>query len=258
MSSDTRPHILLSNDDGFRAPGIQELAHRLRGIGRVTIVAPDGPRSGYSSSISLTLPLRPKLRHSEEGLNIYSVEATPADCVKLALGVMLSDDPPTIVVSGINHGSNDGISVHYSGTIGAAREAAIVGIPTLATSLDDTAERPNFSDALAYTERVVRMMLKASHRMPSFLSLNVPKTSPLGLKVCPQAVSRFVDEWLPATNARGQAIYWMTGKQATPETSLFATDVEYLREGWATLTPLSLDLTEHAALGVLSDIFAGI
>ena len=116
-------HFLLSNDDGFRAPGIQELARRLMPLGQVTIVAPDGPRSGFSSAISTTLPLRLKKRHEETGLTIYSVEGTPVDCVKLALGTLFQEQAPSLVISGINHGSNEGICVHYSGTVGAAREA---------------------------------------------------------------------------------------------------------------------------------------
>lgn len=250
-----KPHVLLCNDDGFRAPGIQQLARRLMSIARVTMVAPDGPRSGFSSAITPTLPLRLKHRHSETDLTIYSVEGTPADCVKLALGTLfLEDDRPDLVVSGINHGSNDGISVHYSGTVGAAREAAIVGIPGLATSLDDTAENPDFSDVLDYTERVVRWMLAAPQPKHTLLSLNVPKRVPLGLKVCPQAVSRFVNEWMPSTNGRGHQVYWLQGEQLTPPEQTGQTDVELLRAGYATITPLALDTTDYGRLEALGEL----
>lgn len=241
------PYFLLCNDDGFRAPGIQQLARRLMSLGEVIIIAPDGPRSGFSSAISTSAPLRPKHRHSEEGLTIYSIEGTPADCVKLALGAMLEDRLPSLVISGINHGSNEGVCVHYSGTIGAAREATIAGLPALAISLDDTAESPDFSDALDYSERVVKWMLQNPVRRGTLLSLNVPKSKPLGLQVCPQGVSRFVDEWMPSTNARGQRVYWMQGQQALPqgdETS----DIFWLHKGYATLTPLMLDQTDYVAL----------
>lgn len=256
MSS--RPRFLLSNDDGFRAPGIQELARRLMSIGEVVVVAPDGPRSGFSSAISTTLPLRPKLRHQEEGLTIYSIEGTPADCVKLALGAMLVDAMPDLVVSGINHGSNDGVCVHYSGTIGAAREACIASVPALAVSLDDVAECPDFDDALDYTERVVKFMLGNLPHRGTLYSLNIPKEKPLGLKVCPQAVSRFVNEWMPSRNARGQQIYWMTGSQRLPEGGVGDTDVELLRAGYATLTPLMLDQTDYKALETLAGLSRGI
>lgn len=246
------PHLLLCNDDGFRAPGIQQLARRLMGLGRVTIIAPDGPRSGYSSAISTTEPLRFKPRHHEEDLDIYSVVGTPADCVKLALGTMFKDEPPTLVVSGVNHGSNEGICVHYSGTLGAAREAVICGVPALATSLDDTAELPDFADALDYTERIVRWMLE--HPLPKgqVLSLNIPKRKPLGLKVCRQGVSRFTDEWMESSNARKQTIYWMQGRQALPTEGLGDTDIELLQAGYVTLTPLTLDQTDYQALSGMS------
>lgn len=240
-------HFLLSNDDGFRAPGIQELARKLMPLGQVTIVAPDGPRSGFSSAISTTLPLRLKKRHEEDGLTIYSVEGTPVDCVKLALGTLFRDNPPTLVVSGINHGSNEGICVHYSGTVGAAREACIASVPALAISLDDVAERPDFTDALELSQQVVRYVLEHGIPQGTLYSLNVPKTKPLGLKVCPQAVSRFVDEWMPSYNARGHEIYWMQGYQANPQGQA-GTDIEYLRAGYATLTPLMLDQTDYQVL----------
>lgn len=248
-----RYHFLLCNDDGFRAPGIQELAEALRALGDVTIVAPDGPRSGYSSAISTTLPLRLKPRVSQEGFIVYSVEGTPVDCAKLALHVLFADAPPTLVISGINHGSNDGVCVHYSGTIGAAREACIQGVPALAVSLDDTAERPDFSHAIAYTLSVVRYIIERGLPKGQLLSLNVPKPSPLGLKVCPQAVSRFVDEFMPSKNARGHNVYWMQGYQRQPEPQSTPTDVELLRQGYATLTPLMLDQTDYDGLRTLAD-----
>ena len=241
-------HFLLSNDDGFRAPGIQELARKLMPLGQVTIVAPDGPRSGFSSAISTTLPLRLKKRHEETGLTIYSVDGTPVDCVKLALGTLFREQAPSLVVSGINHGSNEGICVHYSGTIGAAREACIADVPALAISLDDVAERPDFTDALELSLQVVRYVLENGIPTGTLYSLNVPKTKPLGLKVCPQAVSRFVDEWMPSRNARGHEVYWMQGYQANPKTCTGSTDIEYLRAGYATLTSLMLDQTDYKAL----------
>ena len=153
-------HILLSNDDGFRAAGIQELAQAMLAFGQVTIVAPDGPRSGFSGAITTTQPLRLKHRTTEGNLAVYSCEGTPVDCVKLALNTLFGDQRPDLIISGINHGSNEGICVSYSGTLGAAREGCIYGIPSLAVSLDDTAWHPDFSDSIDYTVRVVKMMLE--------------------------------------------------------------------------------------------------
>ena len=153
-------HILLSNDDGFRAAGIQELAQAMLAFGQVTIVAPDGPRSGFSGAITTTQPLRLKHRTTEGNLAVYSCEGTPVDCVQLALNTLFADQRPDLIISGINHGSNEGICVSYSGTRGAAREGCIYGIPSLAVSLDDTAWHPDFSDSIDYTIRVVKMMLE--------------------------------------------------------------------------------------------------
>lgn len=240
--------FLLSNDDGFRAPGLQELARALTSLGEVVIVGPDGPRSGFSSAITTTIPLRLKPRHSEERLTIYSVDGTPVDCVKLALNTLFADSRPSMVISGINHGSNDGVCVHYSGTIGAAREACIQGVPALAISLDDTAERPDFADAISYSISVVKHVLNHGLAPNRLLSLNVPKSKPRGLKVCRQAISRFVDEYMPSSNARGHQVYWLQGYQEQPQAGHTPTDVELLREGYATLTPLMLDQTDHHGL----------
>lgn len=252
----TKPlHFLLCNDDGFRAPGIQELARRMMSLGEVTIVAPEGPRSGFSGAITTTLPLRLKPRHEEEGLRVFSVDGTPSDCVKLALEVLYPEQKPDLVLSGINHGSNDGICVHYSGTLGAAREACINGVAAIALSLDDTAERPDFGDALELSEQVVRHCLSQGIPQGVLYSVNIPKTKPLGLKVCRQAVSRFVGEWCPSHNAKGQDVYWLTGRQALPREGKGDSDIELLRAGYATISPLMLDQTDYSRLESLAQEF---
>lgn len=246
-----RPHILLSNDDGFRAPGLQQLSTALCAFADVTVVAPDGPRSGFSSAITSTVPLKLKPRYESEGFRVYSCEGTPVDCVKLGLHALFADNTPDLVISGINHGSNEGICVHYSGTVGAAREACIQGIKALASSIDDTALRPNFSEAIDYTVRVVKQMLDMELPRGTFLSLNVPKGEVKGLKVCPQSLGRFVDEYMPSENARGSRVYWLQGYQV-PHTAGLSDDLHLMRSGYATLTPLLLDQTDHSFLEALS------
>ena len=138
-------HILLCNDDGFRAAGIQELAQAMLAFGQVTILAPDGPRSGFSGAITTTQPLHLKHRSTDGDLSVYSCDGTPVDCIKLAMNTLFAEERPDLIISGINHGSNEGICVSYSGTLGAAREGCIYGIPSLAVSLDDTAWHPDFT-----------------------------------------------------------------------------------------------------------------
>ena len=246
-------HILISNDDGFRAAGIQELAEAMLPYGDVTIVAPDGPRSGFSGAITTTQPLRLKHRHTTGSLEVYSCEGTPVDCVKLALNTIFADTRPDLVLSGINHGSNEGICVSYSGTLGAAREGCIYGIPSLAVSLDDTAWHPDFTDSIDYTKKVVELMQQTKLPHQTMLSLNVPKTKPKGLKICPMTVGRFVEEFVNSQDGRGKEIHWMTGYQI-PTDEADRGDWHYLREGWATLTPLQLDTTNHSYISELRSL----
>ena len=246
-------HILISNDDGFRAAGIQELAEAMLPYGDVTIVAPDGPRSGFSGAITTTQPLRLKHRHTTGSLEVYSCEGTPVDCVKLALNTIFADTRPDLVLSGINHGSNEGICVSYSGTLGAAREGCIYGIPSLAVSLDDTAWYPDFTDSIDYTKKVVELMQQTKLPHQTMLSLNVPKDKPKGLKICPMTVGRFVEEFVNSQDGRGKEIHWMTGYQI-PTDEADRGDWHYLREGWATLTPLQLDTTNHSYISELRSL----
>ena len=246
-------HILISNDDGFRAAGIQELAEAMLPYGDVTIVAPDGPRSGFSGAITTTQPLRLKHRHTTGSLEVYSCEGTPVDCVKLALNTIFADTRPDLVLSGINHGSNEGICVSYSGTLGAAREGCIYGIPSLAVSLDDTAWHPDFTDSIDYTKKVVELMQQTKLPHQTMLSLNVPKDKPKGLKICPMTVGRFVEEFVNSQDGRGKEIHWMTGYQI-PTDEADRGDWHYLREGWATLTPLQLDTTNHSYISELHSL----
>ena len=246
-------HILISNDDGFRAAGIQELAEAMLPYGNVTIVAPDGPRSGFSGAITTTQPLRLKHRHTTGSLEVYSCEGTPVDCVKLALNTIFADTRPDLVLSGINHGSNEGICVSYSGTLGAAREGCIYGIPSLAVSLDDTAWHPDFTDSIDYTKKVVELMQQTKLPHQTMLSLNVPKDKPKGLKICPMTVGRFVEEFVNSQDGRGKEIHWMTGYQI-PTDEADRGDWHYLREGWATLTPLQLDTTNHSYISELRSL----
>lgn len=243
-------HILLCNDDGFRAAGIQELAQAMLAFGQVTILAPDEPRSGFSGAITTTQPLRLKHRSTDGDLSIYSCDGTPVDCIKLAMNTLFAEERPDLIISGINHGSNEGICVSYSGTLGAAREGCIYGIPSLGVSLDDTAWHPDFTDSIAYTVRIVQLMQQLTLPRQTYLSLNVPKTSPKGLKVCPMSVGRFVEELVPSSDGRGKPIYWLTGHQEPMEEGRKA-DWHYLQEGWATLTPLQLDSTDYQWLETL-------
>lgn len=255
MSNRNKFRVLLGNDDGFRAPGIRALAKAMSEIADVTIVAPSGPRSGFSSAITTTQALKLKSRVSDiDGVKIYSIDGTPVDCIKLALHTIFKDDKPDIIVSGCNHGSNEGICVLYSGTIGAAIEGAIVGIPSLAVSIDDVAENPDFTNAVKYALIVINKMLKEEVLPFTVLSLNVPKGEVKGLKVCRQSIGRFVDEYIISKDGRNKDVYWCTGKQINQQSQILG-DYQLLRDGYATITPLKIDLTNDDFIEPLKSWF---
>ncbi len=245
-----KPKILISNDDGMHAKGIEALIKVLRPLGDVTVAVPDGPRSGASASITSAQPIFPTKMIQEEGYAYYRIPGTPADCVKLALNLFYKEHKPDLVVTGINHGRNDAICVVYSGTIGAAMEACIAGVPALAVSLNDHDEFADMQYAEKLAFDIARHMLQTPPPPYTMLSLNVPKGAPKGLKVCPQAITHFVEEYTATSNGRGKTVYWMTGYM---EKSVSATDTDFdfLNDGFATLTPLMLDLTNYQYLDTL-------
>lgn len=244
---DKRIKILVSNDDGVHAPGITALTNALKPLGEIVVVAPDGPRSGASAQITSQIPLRITKMREEEGCTWYRSTGTPADCVKLALNILYTDQKPDLIVSGINHGRNDGICVIYSGTIGAAMEGCIAGIPALAVSVNDHGENAEMSYAAEYTPKVARWMLKNPIPQHTLLSLNLPKSQPKRIEICPQAVGRFVNEFVESENAKGQKVYWLSGKQVKTNNEP-NTDWDLLEAGYATLTPIRIDMTDRSFL----------
>ncbi len=245
--------FLIANDDGYRSKGINFLAGLLQEFGEVVVVAPDGARSGFSNSITLTQPLRLKLRKQEGNLTIYSVVGTPADCVKLAIATLFKDEAPTLILSGINHGGNEGVSVHYSGTLGAAREGAFLGIPALGISILEEKD-PDFTKSKDIVLQVIRYML-ANLDKKLFLSLNIPKGEVKGLKLVPQAMGRFVKEFVEGKDGHDNTVYWMTGHQEVLPPKAGEHDVEVLSESYASLTPLTLDQTDYSSLEELNTSF---
>ncbi len=251
--------ILVSNDDGIHAQGMRELAQALSKIGHVTVVAPDVARSGASAAITSANPLRLKQHHSEGNISYYSCTGTPTDCVKLALNALFNERKPDILLAGINHGANEGISVIYSGTLGAAMEGAVADIPSIAVSLSDHNELCDFSYAIEYALRATDYVLK--NRLPynTLLSINVPKGKPLGMKICPVGNGKYTDEYMQSVDSRGNTVYWMGGSQinkdAHPEVT---SDIEYLRQGYATLSPVHLNMTDREFLPQLESDMDGI
>ena len=242
MSS--RPFILVTNDDGITAPGITTLISLMEEFGDVVVVAPDSPQSGKGHAITLDSTLH-VTKTSAEGLTPieYSCSGTPADCVKLAKNELL-ERKPDLCVSGINHGSNSSINVIYSGTMSAAIEAGIEGIPSIGFSLLDYSWNADFEPLKKYVRQITKNVLH--HGLPNgvILNVNFPQGNIKGLRVCRQAKANWVEEFDKRTNPQGKEYYWLTGKffnlDSGPDT-----DLEALDENFGSIVPVQFDLTAY-------------
>ncbi|HTN45016.1 MAG TPA: 5'/3'-nucleotidase SurE [Flavipsychrobacter sp.] len=241
-----QPLILVTNDDGITAPGIRNLVEVASEFGRVVVVAPDSPQSGMGHAITIGEPLRLHKVAVFEGIESWQTSGTPVDCVKLARDKVL-DHKPDICLSGINHGANHSINILYSGTMSAAMEAAIEGIPSAGFSLLDY----NFEADFTVSKHVVREMLIKMLEKPlpshTLFNVNIPKlTLPdfKGLKLCRQAYAKWEEEFDERIDPRGEKYYWMTGRFMNMDNEK-DTDVDALSQGYASVVPVKFDLTDH-------------
>lgn len=240
-------HILITNDDGIHARGIAELAEAVRPFAQVTIVAPSDPRSGASNQITSNLPIRLIEVEQQIGLARYKCSGTPTDCVKLALNTLFKEEKPDLILSGINLGRNDGVCVFYSGTIGAALEGAIAGIPSIALSRDRHDDLGSFEHCKGFVERTLHWLAQNPLPATTLLSINFPHDGSKGVKFVRHATGRFVDEYVQSADASGTPVYWMQGEQIDPNQRT-DTDLYWLEKGYTTITPLQLDLTDYQYL----------
>lgn len=246
-----KPLILLTNDDGITAPGLRALIGFMKEIGEIVVVAPERPQSGMGHAITLnnTLYSNKVIIDPEGGAEEYSCSGTPADCVKLALQEILGRRP-ALCVSGINHGTNSSINVLYSGTMSAAVEAGIEGIPAIGFSLCDFSWDADFEVAREYILNIVRETL--SHGMPEGVVFNVnipklPKKALKGIKVCRQARANWKEKFDKRTNPMGKDYYWLTGEFELLDKGE-DTDEWALANGYISLVPTQFDLTAHHSI----------
>ena len=192
-----KPLILITNDDGYKAPGIRHIAELAREFGDVILVAPIKGQSGMSHAVTLSEPIRFKLRSEEPGFSVYSCTGTPADCVKIALNQILNRRP-NLLISGINHGSNSSVSLFYSGTVAASIEGCMNGIPSIAFSVDDHSPDADFQLALQYARKIIPEALIKGLPDYTCLNINFPKIPPekcMGIKVCRQTMGVWKEEF---------------------------------------------------------------
>lgn len=247
-----KPLILVTNDDGITAPGLRALIRYMKELGDVVVVAPDSPQSGMGHAITLdsTLFSKKVTIDLENGAETeYSCSGTPADCVKLALRVILQRKPD-ICVSGINHGSNSSINVIYSGTMSAAIEAGIEGIPAIGFSLCDYAWEADFEPAGPFVKTIVREALQHGLTNGVVLNVNIPKPSGgkiEGIKVCRQAKANWKENFDKRINPMGKEYYWLTGEFELLDNG-DDTDEWALSNGFISVVPTQFDLTAHHAI----------
>ena len=190
-----RPLILISNDDGYMAKGIQSLIKYLRPIGEIVVMAPDSARSGSGCAITVTTPVHYQLVEKDVDLTIYKCSGTPTDCVKLALHTILADRKPDIIVSGINHGENMATNVHYSGTMGVAIEGCLCSIPSIGFSIDSHNPDVDFSATEPFVRQITEKVLQNGLPSQTCLNVNIPNLEEIkGIKVCTQAKGYWTQE----------------------------------------------------------------
>lgn len=240
-----KPLILVTNDDGVQAKGINCLIEGIRDLGNIVVVAPDGPRSGMSSAISAYTPLKVRKEQEEENLTVYSCNGTPVDCVKLAVGELL-DQKPALLLSGINHGSNAAISMVYSGTMGAAIEGAILGINSIGLSLTDHDHDADFSVAVKYAQEIASKVLNESLPQGVCLNVNVPNIeSPKGIKICSQTKGQWVREFKHEHQSNGERVFKLTGYFQNEEPHNKQSDEWALTQGFVAVVPTQIDMTKY-------------
>ncbi len=242
------PVILITNDDGVTAPGIRNLIEAVKDFGKVVVVAPDSPQSGMGHAITIGKPLRLDAVDIFEdiGVEAYQCSGTPVDCVKLAHDVVLHRKPD-ICLSGINHGSNASINVIYSGTMSAAMEAAVEGIPSAGFSLCDFNFDADFSIASKVAREITERMLREEMPEHFLLNVNIPKVKAKdfkGIRICRQADAKWAENFDKRKDPRGRDYYWMTGKFVNRDRGE-DTDIEALNSGYASIVPVRVDFTDN-------------
>ncbi len=242
-----RPLILVSNDDGYKAKGINVLVEVLKEFGDVVVVAPHTGRSGKGCSITSETPIKVWEVSSQPGVTVYACTGTPSDCIKLACHDIVPRTP-NLIIGGINHGDNSAVNAHYSGTMGVVIEGCMKNIPSIAFSICSHDEDADFIPTYPYIRKIVAEVLRRGLPQGSCLNVNFPDSpSYAGLKVCRQAVGQWVNEWEAHEHPRGGRWWWLTGEFVHNESDAQADKVA-LENNYVTITPTTIDFTDYSLL----------
>jgi len=250
-----KPLILVSNDDGISSKGIRTLIDVMKELGDVIVVAPDGPQSGMGHAITIGNTLRLEENDIFDGITAYACSGTPADCVKMAKHFVLKDRKPDLVVSGINHGSNTSISILYSGTMSAAIEAAIEGMPAIGFSLCDYSSDADFSHTKEYVKKIAKQVLDKGLTKGVALNVNFPpkrNADIKGIKICRQANAKWQEEFDQRYDPNGRRYFWLAGNFVNHDKGE-DNDEWAIANNYISVVPCQFDLTAHHAISILND-----
>lgn len=251
---DKRPLILISNDDGYSAKGINFLAEVARQYGDVIVVAPDGPRSGASLAVTFHVPVTVSLIREEPGLKVYGCSGTPGDSIKMGMA-QICPRRPDLVLAGINHGDNSAVNVHYSGTMGVVIEGCLKEIPSVGFSHFSHGWDTDFEPMRPYIEKVLTHVL--AHGLPKGVCLNVnaPDTTDYkGMRICKMGYGIWGEEWEERISPRGWKYYWLVGKFDSHDQPDDVTDWNMMHQGYIAVTPTKIDITAYEAMEELEEL----
>lgn len=242
-----KPIILITNDDDITSKGIRSLVEAVSDLATIVVVAPDSPQSGMGHAITIGSPLRMTKMNIFGDVEAWQTNGTPVDCVKLAVDKILHRKPD-LCLSGINHGANHSINVIYSGTMSAAMEAAIEGIPSVGFSLLDYSYDADFTAAKQVVHKIVSSMLTMKLDKHFLLNVNIPQLPPekiKGIKICKQAYAKYEEDFSERLDPHGKKYFWLTGAFKNFDKGR-DTDVWALEHGYVSAVPVQFDLTNYA------------
>lgn len=250
--------IFVTNDDGYSSRGMEAAIEVARNFGRTVVIAPETVQSGMSQAITMYNPLYLRRIPRGDGVEMYALNGTPVDCVKMAFDCLLRDRRVDLVISGINHGSNSAVNVLYSGTMGAAIEGSFYGCPAVGLSLCDHSADADFTAAVRYGTEIVGRVLDSGIPAPLCLNVNVPAVAPeelRGIRICRQNRGMWREEFYRHQDPRGREYYWLTGDFVNIEPEADDTDEWALSHGFVSVVPVHVDLTDYTHMDELRGAF---
>ena len=253
----SRPLILITNDDGFRAGGLQALVEAARPYGDLLVVAPAEGQSGMSHALTVKIPIRVEKHAEEPGFTMYVCSGTPCDCVKLALNKFV-ERQPDLLLTGINHGSNSSVSVLYSGTMAAAIEGCMYGINAIGFSLLDHSPNTDFTPYIGYIRSFIEFVMKNGLQKGTCLNVNIPKIHAddiRGVRICRQARGYWIEEFVHRTDPNNCGYYWLTGDYFNEEPNAQDTDEWALKNNYISVVPVQIDMTCYKSMEKLKKCF---